>query len=92
MIKINLQELSKVVKNSLWVSFILVLASCGSASMDLANEEIITSSPGTGALVNGADGQTDNILSLEEFDIIFQAPRFNKNGTKISNAKFEKFL
>jgi len=141
---------------------------CGSVSMDPANEKLITTSPGTGIIINGADGQTDNIVSREEFgdvtahiefmvpkgsnsgiyfmgryeiqildswgkeevsysdvggiyerwdenrepkgyegvnpqknaskrpgewqefNIIFQAPRFNDNGLKISNAKFIK--
>ena len=33
---------------------------CGSASMDPEKEKFLTTSPGTGILVNGKDGQTES--------------------------------
>jgi hypothetical protein len=58
---------------------------CGSASMDPENEKFLTTSPGTGILVNGADGNTENLLSLEEFGdvsahIEFMVPRGSNSG------------
>jgi len=58
---------------------------CGSASMDPENEKFLKTSPGAGILVNGADGQTEHLLSLEEFGdvtahIEFSVPKGSNSG------------
>lgn len=57
----------------------------GEAIVDTANPKRLTSSPGTGVLLNGPDGKTTNILSKEEFGdveahIEFMVPKGSNSG------------
>ena len=58
---------------------------CGSAFKDSLDDKRIDATPGTGIMVNGADGRTENILSREEFgDVIahveFMVPKGSNSG------------
>ena len=57
----------------------------GEAIMDLANEKLLATKPGTGILVNGKDGRTKNIFSAFEhgdceLHVEFMIPKNSNSG------------
>jgi len=61
----------------------------GEAVMDPANEKLIATKPGSGVMVNGPEGKTENLISKEEFGdmqahVEFMIPSGSNSGVYVA--------